>query len=79
MQWLFNGLVHCCSLAEFAANMESVLEGGGNTADTGHDARHLTCDELGITGIVFAFIKTSRPALGPNQPPIQLVPNFFFE
>jgi len=55
MQWLFDGLVHCCSLAELAASMESVLEGGGSTADTGHDARHLTCDELGITGIVSMY------------------------
>jgi hypothetical protein len=27
---LFNGLVHCCSLAQFATNMVSVLEGGGD-------------------------------------------------
>lgn len=66
MQWLFNGLVHCCSLAEFAANMESVLEGGGSTADRGHDVSHLTCDELEITGIVFMYSYRLLPS--PEYP-----------
>jgi len=66
MPWLLNGLVRCCSLAEFAANMASVLEGGGRTADTGHDTRHLTYDELGITGIV--FMNTYRRLPSPKRP-----------
>jgi len=66
MSWLLIGLVHCCSLAEFAANMESVLESGGGTADTGHDTRHLTYDELGITGIV--FMNTYRRLPSPKCP-----------
>jgi len=68
MRWLFNGLVHCCSLAEFVANMESVLKGGGSISNTGHDARHLTCDELGITGIVFMYSYRLLPSLnGPDR------------
>jgi len=46
--------------------MESVLEGGGRTADTGHDTRHLIYDELGITGIVFMY--TYRPLPSPICP-----------